>query len=207
MNKALQWSITSATVILLCILSYIFADIHAALWFHTFENTLSYDVFNKITRFGDSLGYLVAGLFLFVVFRNGKPFIAYFGLFLFSTVAASGLSADLVKYIAGRARPKLYVTEQLYGFDFFHWQYAWTSFPSGHSATAMSVAMLLATLYPRWRFAALFGGILIAFSRLFLTQHYISDVIAGSYLGIVSTVLLNNLYFKSKFEAVEHNKI
>ena len=207
MNKALQWSITSATVILLCILSYTFADIQAAMWFHAFDNTLSYKVFSKITLFGDSLGYLVCGLLIFIVFLNRKPVIAYFGLFLFSTVAVSGLSADLVKYIAGRARPKLYFSEQLYGFDFFHWEYAWTSFPSGHSATAMSVAMLLATLYPRWRFAALFCGILIAFSRMFLSQHYISDVIAGSYLGIVSTVLLYNLYFKSKFDTSEHNKI
>jgi membrane-associated phospholipid phosphatase len=207
MNKPLQWSVTLATVILLCVFSYTFADIQVALWFHTFENTLSYDVFNKITLFGDSLGYLVGGLLLFVIFRTCKPFVAYSGLFLFSTVTASGLSADLVKYIAGRARPKLYFSQHLYGFNFIHWEYAWTSFPSGHSATAMSVAILLATLYPRWRFAALFGGILIAFSRLFLAQHYISDVIAGSYLGIVSTVLLYNLYFKSKFDAFEHNKI
>ena len=40
-----------------------------------------------------------------------------------------------------------------------------------------------------------------------LAQHYISDVIAGSFLGIVSSILLYNLYFKSKFEALEHNKI
>ena len=164
-------------------------------------------MFNKITLLGDSLGYLVTGLLLFVVFYNRKPLLAYSGLFLFSTVAVSGLSADLVKYITGRARPKLYFSQHFYGFDFFHWEYAWTSFPSGHSATAMSVAMLLATLYPRWRLAALFGGILIAFSRIFLSQHYISDVIAGSYLGIVSSVLLYNLYFKSKFDASEHNKI
>jgi membrane-associated phospholipid phosphatase len=207
MNKPLQWSIISTTVIVLCILSFIFADIQTALWFHAFEYTLSYQVFSTITLFGDSLGYLVGGLLLLVVFRNRKPFMAYSGLFLFSTVAVSGLSADLIKYIAGRARPKLYFSDHLYGFDFFHWQYAWSSFPSGHSATALSVAMLLAILYPRWRFAALFGGILIAFSRIFLAQHYISDVIAGSYLGIVSTALLYNLYFKSKFEALEHNKI
>lgn len=207
MNKTLQWSLISATVILLCVFSYTFADIQTALWFHAFEHSLSYDVFGIITIFGDSLGYLLGGLLLFVLFRNRKPFMAFSGLFLFSTVTVSGLSADLVKFIVGRARPKLYFSDHLYGFDFFHWEHAWTSFPSGHSATALSVAIFLAILYPRWRFAALFGGILVAFSRIFLAQHYISDVIAGSYLGMISTVLLYNLYFKSKFEVLEHNKI
>jgi membrane-associated phospholipid phosphatase len=207
MNKPLQWTVASATVILLCILSYIFVDIEAALWFHSFENTWLYKVFIKITLFGDSVGYLVAGLLLFVVFLKRKPYWSHWGLFLFSSVAVSGLSADLLKYITGRARPKLYFHEHLYGFNAFHWEHAWTSFPSGHSATALSVAMVLATLYPRWRFAALIGGFLIAFSRIVLAQHYISDVIAGSFLGIVATLLLHNLYFKSKFDACNHNKI
>ncbi len=207
MNTTRQWSLASATVITLCILSYLFADIQTALWFHALENTLLYQVFEKITLFGDSLGYLIGGALLFVVFRKWNLSWASRGLFLFSTVAISGLSADLIKYIAGRARPKLYFNEQLYGFDFFRCEHAWISFPSGHSATAFSVALLLAILYPRWRFAALFGGILIAFSRLVLAQHYISDVIAGSFLGIISTMLLYNLYFKSKLDNSQQNKI
>ncbi|NTV06267.1 MAG: phosphatase PAP2 family protein [Chlorobiaceae bacterium] len=206
MNKPLSWSFTTATVILLCILCYIFVDIQAALWFHSMKNNSYYNFFAIITQLGDSLVYLVGGVLLFVVFRNRKPFRSYTGLFLFSTVAVSGLTADLVKYIVGRARPKLYFSEHLYGFDFFRWEHAWTSFPSGHSATAFSVAILFASLYPRWRFTALAGGLLIAFSRLFLAQHYISDVIAGTYLGTVSTALLYNFYFKPKFDAVEHHK-
>jgi len=207
MNNKLHWSIASTTVVLLCLLSYLFADIQTALWFHAIDKTFFYKVFCKITLFGDSVGYLVGGVLLFAVFRNRSLYWSSSGLFLFSTVAVSGLSADLVKYVAGRARPKLYFQEHLYGFNSFHWEHAWTSFPSGHSATALSVATLLAILYPRWRVVALFGGILIAFSRIVLSEHYISDVIAGSFLGIVSTMLLYNFYFKSKFEASEHNKI
>lgn len=207
MNQTRQWSLASATVIMLCILSYLFADLQTALWFHALQNTFLYTVFEKITLFGDSLAYLIGGVLLFVVFRKRNLSWASSGLFLFSTVAISGLSADLMKYIAGRTRPKLYFNEHLYGFDFFRWEHAWTSFPSGHSATAFSVAVFLAILYPRWRFTALFGALLVAFSRLILAQHYISDVIAGSFLGTVSTVLLYNLYFKSKFDTPEHNKI
>ncbi len=207
MNNALQWSIASIITICLCILSYGFADIPVALWFHALEKNWLYALFTKITLFGDSTAYLVGGIFLFAVFKNKKTYMAYSGLFLFSTVALSGLTADLIKFVAGRARPKLYFSEHLYGFDFFHIEHAWTSFPSGHSATALSVALFLATLYPRWRFAALFFGILVAFSRIFLAQHYISDVIAGSFFGIASSVLLYNHSFKKKLDVSEPNKI
>ena len=134
------------------------------------------------------------------VFRKSNPQSAASGILLFSAVAVSGLSADIIKYLAGRARPKLYFSEQIYRFDFLHTEHAWTSFPSGHSATAFSVAMTLAILYPRLRPLFFIAGFLVAFSRLFLTQHYISDVIAGSFLGIASTLFLHNLYFKPKFE-------
>ena len=197
MDRALQWSITSATITCLCILSYAFVDIQTALWFHSLGKSRAYELFEKITLFGDSLYYLTGGLLLFVVLRKKTSSTAYLGLFLFSSVAASGLTADLIKYIAGRARPKLYFSDHIFGFDFFHWQYAWTSFPSGHSATAFSVATLISMLYPRWRFAAFFAAVLIAFIRISLSQHYISDVIAGSFLGIVSTILLYNHFFKS----------
>lgn len=203
MKKQLRWSIATAAVILLCIFSYLYADIPAALWFHTLQHTIFYDLFKRITLFGDSLWYLVPGLLLFLVFRKKNPFRAFAGLFLFSAVAVSGISADIIKYFTGRARPKLYFSDQLYGFYFFHHEAAWISFPSGHSATAFSAALVFATLYPRWRLLFLLAAFLIAFSRIFLTKHYLSDAIAGSFLGVISTVLLYNLYFKSKFNALK----
>ena len=197
-NRFSKWSITSAAVILLSLLSYNFADIKVALWFHSMSRSWYHDLFTIITTFGESQWYLAGGLLLFVVFRKKKPFIAYSGWFLFLSVAISGVAADIIKYIAGRARPKLLFSERLYGFDFFHSEHAWTSFPSGHSATAFSMAVVFAILYPRYRFFFYCFGALIAFSRVFLTEHYISDIIAGSFLGIVSTVLLYNHYFRSK---------
>jgi membrane-associated phospholipid phosphatase len=207
MNRPFLWTITVTLVILLCILSYIFTDIKVALWFHTLNNTRSYDVFNVITDFGESQWYLIAGMLLFVIFRKANPVRAYSGLFLSLSVAVSGVSADIIKFIAGRARPTLYFSDKLYGFDFFHFEYEWISFPSGHAATAFSVAIVLTILYPRWRVPFLFAGILIAFSRIFLTQHYISDVIAGSLLGIASTIILYQYYFKTKLDVSKPHKI
>ncbi len=207
MNRAYKWSMAVTAVILLCVLSYIFIDIRAALWFHTLNSKLVNDVFNFITDFGESQWYLIAGVLLFAAFRKSNPGRAYSGLFLSLSVAVSGIVADIIKYFAGRARPTIYFSEHLYGFNSFHYEYEWTSFPSGHAATAFSAAIVLATLYPRWRILFLFSGALIAFSRILLTQHYISDVIAGSWLGIVSSILLYNLYFKTKLDVSASRKI
>jgi len=204
MNKVLQWSIASTVVILLCMASYSYADIPAARWFHLFEHTRLYELFGLITLLGDSIVYLFGGILLFILFRHKNRYRTYIGLFLFTAVATSGLTADLVKCIAGRARPVLCFNENLYGFAFFQTEKVWTSFPSGHSATALSVAMLLATLYPRWRVVSIFTGFLVAFSRIFLAQHFISDVIAGSFLGIATTALLYTCFFKTKFESLNH---
>ncbi|MEI7694830.1 MAG: phosphatase PAP2 family protein [Chlorobium sp.] len=206
MKSALSWSIASVAMLLLCILSYAFADIAAAVWFQQFRQSGVYDFFSIITLFGDSLGYLIGGALLFLICRNKKKYWADTGLFLFSTVAASGLTADLIKYIAGRARPILYFSEHHFGFTFFQLEKVWTSFPSGHSATALSVAMLLALLFPQWRVFAFLAGFMVAFSRIFLVQHYISDVLAGSFLGIASTALLYHFYFKSKLKESPEQK-
>ncbi len=203
MHNFLRWSISVSLITLLCTISYLFWDIEIALFFHALNDTQSHDVFNIITGFGESQWYLGAGVLLFVVFRRRNRFRSYLGLFMSLSVAVSGVSADIIKYVAGRARPILYFSDKLYGFNPFHYEYEWISFPSGHATTAFSAAMVLLILYPRWRILFLAAGACIAFSRIFLTEHYLSDVIAGSFLGFVSTFLLYHFYFKTQFDVSE----
>jgi undecaprenyl-diphosphatase len=57
------------------------------------------------------------------------------------------------------------------------------SFPSGHATTAFAAAVALSLLVPRWRWPALALAALVAYSRVYLGVHYVTDIVAGAMLG------------------------
>jgi len=58
------------------------------------------------------------------------------------------------------------------------------SFPSGHSITAFAVAVSISLFYPFLLPILLTLAFLIAASRIILGMHFLSDVLAGSALGL-----------------------
>lgn len=67
------------------------------------------------------------------------------------------------------------------------------SFPSGHSATAFAGALLLGNFFPRWRRRLYTVASLVAFSRVYLGDHYPGDVVSGSAIGAALAWILRRL--------------
>jgi len=65
------------------------------------------------------------------------------------------------------------------------------SFPSGHAATAFCMFLMFALLAKRqWAtYLFLVLALLAAFSRVYISQHFIEDTVVGAWIGVITTLL------------------
>ncbi len=93
---------------------------------------------------------------------------------------------SIIKFCCARYRPCDLLNNNLYGFHYFSLDYSST--PSGHTVTAFTLFFTLAHFFrKKWiTLLCLIPPIIVAGSRLILADHYISDLIFGAYVGIIS---------------------
>jgi membrane-associated phospholipid phosphatase len=74
------------------------------------------------------------------------------------------------------------------------------SFPSGHTTTAFTLALLLAAIVRKnfWVYFFPLIAFFVGYSRVYLAQHFVGDVLAGICVGTVSAYL--SLLIHNQFE-------
>lgn len=118
---------------------------------------------------------LLAAVFIFLHRR-------WSALFLVAASSVSALMVQGVKVLFARPRPEDMIVTSDFG-----------SFPSGHSANAAVLMIVLALLFPRARWLPYASGtyvLLMVLSRTYLRAHWITDTIAGVLLGVTITILI-----------------
>lgn len=175
----------SLMLCVMCVLLMVFPKPEFHLMVNGWHTPFADILMRYSTYIGDGLllGILVTGL-SFVSMR-------YFFTGL-TALALGGLSAQFFKRVvfAGVPRPIKYFEMnhpdvQLNLVDGVN-MHMWFSFPSGHAAAAFAVFFALA-LMTRSAWLGLFFFLLaavVAFSRVYLSQHFLVDVAAGSLLGV-----------------------
>jgi membrane-associated phospholipid phosphatase len=165
------------------LLSFTKAEIH--IWSNT-HNSAFLDIFFKnITFFGNGFFVILIGLaMLFYRFR--------YSLMIFTTYAVSGLIAQILKrfIFPGILRPKIYF-QGIYDLHIVKGVEVLSSnsFPSGHSASAFALFLCLASITRNNILKMLFLliAVIVAYSRIYLSQHFFIDVVTGSFIGILVT--------------------
>jgi undecaprenyl-diphosphatase len=184
----------SAAFFAAALIAYLFADKPLTAYCLQFSDTYLEGAMNKVSSLGESHWHLAASLGIWAVWRRTRPRTARAALIVFAAVAATGLAVVLLKPLLGRCRPELLAAQE-YGFQLMKRQSAYHSFPSGHAATLLALAAALGIAMPerRWTFFVL--GAALALTRVFVGMHYLSDVIAGAYVGVFGTYAVAYLGF------------
>jgi lipid A 4'-phosphatase len=180
-----------------------YVDRPIALYFHGASPPVA-EVFRAITRFGVSTYYLIGtaalALTLWLAGRLAEPpwaarlrAAAVAPLFLFLSIGVSGLVTDLLKFVFGRARPKLLFANEVFGFDWWGTKADFWSFPSGHATTAVAIATALYCLWPRFLPLYIGFAVMVSLSRAVIGAHYVSDIVAATFIAIASTYYIRHL--------------
>jgi membrane-associated phospholipid phosphatase len=117
-----------------------------------------------------------------------------------SLIIAEITKAQL-KYVFGRTWPNTwtnnnpsFLRDGVYGFNFFHGGPEYASFPSGHMAVTGAVVSVLWVYFPRFRFVYVLGVLTVAVGLIGMNYHFLSDIIAGSFVGISSGWMMTALW-------------
>ena len=162
--------------------------------------------FDEVTDFGNSGWFLVPiGLLLAVIAALASPLLPRMSrlvlaavsvrlAFLFLAIAAPGLVFTIVKRLIGRARPLVEGGLDPFLYRPLGWNVEYASLPSGHAVNACAAAFAIGGLWPRARAVMWAYALVIAVSRVVLTAHHPSDVVAGAIAGVVGALLVRDWF-------------
>lgn len=165
------------------------------LMINNFHSDISDFIFKYITYLGDGVLFAIL-IFVFLFVRlKWSLFLFFSAIFTLLTVFISK------KYVFhGIPRPFKYFegTKVLHLVDGVE-MYTMHTFPSGHTITAFAIFMILIFLVKNKFLKTLFVhmAILVGFSRVYLSQHFMIDVFFGAIIGVciavLSCVLVDNM--------------
>ncbi len=133
-----------------------------------------------------------------------------FFLLVANTIPLAFFLKSVLKYLFGRINTRFWLRHM--NFTEFHWFHGvghYTGFPSGHMAVFTTLALALWKFYPAHR--SVYLGFLgaLALALIVTNYHFISDIIAGVYLGFIIHLLIDyalTRLVKSKYGSLQENQ-
>ena len=160
-------------------------------------------VFEEITHFGRSGWLLVPiGILMFAVAAIGSPALGRFSNlvlatlivrlgYVFVAIALPGLVITVAKRLIGRVRPS---DLGPFAYEPLSWRACYASLPSGHATSVFAALVAIGIVWPRARPILWCYALLIAASRIVVSAHYPSDVLAGALCGALGALMVRDWF-------------
>jgi membrane-associated phospholipid phosphatase len=169
-------------MLILPIIAFLF-DTTLTVWLRELQHIAILHALDPLFHFAShGLTLIVSALILYLLgihLRRRSLFET--GRLLIISFISAGLTAQILKHLFGRARPRvtgdiLFIGPTLKG--------GYDSFPSGHTTVAFSFAYVLAYLFPRYGGLFYAAAALTGFERVIHSSHFFSDVCTGAVIGL-----------------------
>lgn len=180
------------SIVVLLLVSFIFictcSKAQGFLLLNTYHSGFVDILFRIVTNLGDGIVSILLAIILFILKKRKKAatlLIAY---------ASSSLLVQIMKRIYDLPRPRL-MLEQL-NIDYPNFVVGVTlhdhhSFPSGHTASAFALATVMVLVFKKRKISipCIVWASMVGYSRIYLAQHFLIDVLIGMFLGIICALM------------------
>jgi membrane-associated phospholipid phosphatase len=179
-------------------LLFVYGKANIEIWCNSHNSIFLDKFFAVYTNIGDGLFAGILG-FALLFYKTG------YGIMIGASNILAGIIAQLLKHqvFDHVVRPKVYF-KGIYDLHFVEGVKVWSSnsMPSGHSATAFAVFLCLAIFVRNsfLRIVFFILAVLVGYSRIYLSQHFLSDVVVGSLIGVVVVTIYYTFHQKIKAE-------
>ena len=200
--KANKVMLISFTFVWFCLLVFdcMYPKIQTHLILNGYHTPFLDTFFKYTTVLGEAFPVYVGVAFFIFNRRNG--------LFILLGQGLTCLITQVLKFAFAHPRPATYFKQM--GVDLpqtvenVKLRTACNSFPSGHTSAAFALFTCLALITPRkWSPLWLTAAWLVAYSRIYLSQHFLEDILLGSLIGMVSSCavyMIMDYYINKKKE-------
>ncbi len=147
------------------------------------------DIPHTVSEFGFRFGkpqinYGVTGSVYLVGLLTNNEKVRYTGVLMITSASVGGLLQQVMKTVAGRARPATGLGHDY--FDPFNGEPAYSSFPSGHTALAVTTCYALSKQFSSpWVKGGFYVlGMVSPLSRIWEGAHWTSDVFLSAVMSV-----------------------
>ena len=137
-----------------------------------------------VTEFGGNIPWIICACVMLYRLKTG--------IYLVTPQVIATIIVQPLKHLFHHPRPLTVFAETgvpLPAVDGVH-LHAWNSFPSGHTAAIFALMVAVAMMLPKWwqKTLCILFAIIVGYSRIYLSQHFIDDVLFGAIIGIIACI-------------------